>query len=112
MKIAVTSKGKDVESELDSVFGRCSYFIFADVEGDKIENIEAVKNEFSDQSGGVGMSTAKMVAEKGAEVIIANNVGPRAISVLEQFKIKIFRGKGTVKGTIKSYSSGKLEELK
>jgi predicted Fe-Mo cluster-binding NifX family protein len=112
MKIAVTAKGKEIESEVDSVFGRCSYFIFADVDGDNIENVEAVKNEFSDQTGGVGISTAKLVAEKGAKVIIANNVGPRAVSVLEQFKIKIYSGKGSVKDTIKSFSSGKLEEFK
>lgn len=44
MKIAIGSTGKDINSNVDVVFGRCPFFIIAEVEDKKIVRIEAIEN--------------------------------------------------------------------
>ena len=44
MKIAVSAAGNTLDSLVDPRFGRCAYFIIADVEGNEIKNVEAVEN--------------------------------------------------------------------
>ena len=39
MKIAVSSKDKDINSEIDDIFGRCPYFIIAEIEGKEIKKV-------------------------------------------------------------------------
>jgi predicted Fe-Mo cluster-binding NifX family protein len=112
MKIAVSSMGKDIEDKISDVFGRCPYFIIAEIEGKKIKGIEAVKNESIDQMGGAGISTARLVADKNVNAVITGNVGPRALDVLRQFNIEIYSYDGTVKTALQTFVDGKIEKLK
>jgi predicted Fe-Mo cluster-binding NifX family protein len=96
MRIAISSTGKTINDEISEVFGRCPYFLI--VENKKI--IEIIKNESVNQRGGAGISASKLMAEKKIDIVISNNVGPRALDVLEQFKIKIVLKKGTVEKAI------------
>ncbi len=96
MKIAISAAKDNIDSNISDVFGRCPYFIFLD-----ISNMEIVKNIYSEQAGGAGMSAAKLVVEKGAEAVLTNNVGPRALDVLKQFNIKIIEGSGNIKDALK-----------
>ena len=62
MKIAVTSKGVDLDSEVDPRFGRAAYILVVDSETlsfDALDNKENV-NAFK----GAGIQAAKMVSEK------------------------------------------------
>ena len=52
MKIAISSSGKDLDSQIDPRFGRCQYFIFIDSETMKFEVSE---NEGLMASGGAGV---------------------------------------------------------
>ena len=94
MKIAISSIDKNIESNVSDVFGRCPYFIIAEIKDDKIEKTEAIKNESTDQMSGAGISTAQLMAEKDVNVVITGNVGPRALDVLKQFNIGIYFGEG------------------
>ncbi len=40
MKIAISSEGKELDSNCSSMFGRCSYFIIAETNGENIKKIE------------------------------------------------------------------------
>ena len=91
MKVVVTSMGKDTDSEVSSVFARCPYFIFAEIENKKIKKTEAIKNESARQIGGAGISAAQRVAEKKVNSVITGNIGPRASMVLSRFNIKVYR---------------------
>lgn len=103
MKIAVSSKGKNLESEVDEMFGRCPYFAIAEIEGKKIKSVEFAKNSSALKSGGAGVSAAQFVAGKGAQAVVAGSIGPRAAEVFKQFDIKTVPFKGTVKDALHKF---------
>ena len=111
MKVIISSTGKDLESSVSNVFGRCPYFIIVEVKGSKIIDFKAIDNISANQVGGAGISAAQAVAEKGAEAVITGNVGPRASDVLKQFKIKVYAGTGTVKNAVQLLIKGKLKVI-
>ncbi len=111
MKIAISSTGKDLESEVDARFGRCSYFLIVDVENNQIKNFEAIENTAKAQMGGAGMTSGEIVAKQGVDAVITFNLGPRAFSVFEQFGIKIYQGEGKIKNVIQDFLDKKLKKL-
>jgi predicted Fe-Mo cluster-binding NifX family protein len=112
MKVAVSSIGKGLESKVSTVFGRCPYFIIAEIEGRKIQKIEAVENMSAGQKGGAGISAAREVAERGAKSVITGNLGPRASDVFKQFGIEAYKGSGSVKEALEEFMAGTLEKIK
>ena len=96
-KVAISSTGKDLDSKVDAVFGRCSYFIVAEIKDKKIVNFEAMKNENTERLSGAGVCTAQSVAEKNVSLVITGNIGPRALNILNQFNIKIHKDSGIIK---------------
>lgn len=111
MKIAVSSTGKELDSDVSNVFGRCPYFIIVEVEDKKVTKIEAIENISAKQMGGAGISAAQTVAEKGVKAVIAGNIGPRASDVLRQFNIEVYNGSGAVKEALQKFIDGKLERI-
>lgn len=106
MKLAITSKGKEMSSETDPRFGRCGYFIIVDIE---TMEFEAIENASAMASGGAGPQAAQTVSKTGAEVIITGNVGPNAHQSLEAAGIEIITGSsGTVSDMIERYKNGEL----
>jgi len=111
MKIAVSSTDKNIKSNVSDVFGRCPYFIVAEIKNDKIEKTEAIKNESTEQMSGAGISTAQLMAEKNVNVVITVNIGPRALDVLDQFNIEIYSGQGVVKDVLQEFIDKKLKKI-
>lgn len=111
MKIAVSSTGKDMNSQIDVRFGRCPYFIIVDIENNEIKGTEAIENVSATQMGGAGITAAQLVADKGAKVVITGNMGPRAFSVFEQLGIEVFQGTGTVKEAVEMFKKGELTKV-
>lgn len=100
MKIAFTSTGTELDSQLDSSFGRCKYFVIWDSETNETTHFDNQAN--AAQAHGVGPKAAALVVESGAELVIAGNMpGNNAMNVLEKASIKIFVPNST----------GKLTEL-
>ena len=109
MKIAISSKEKDLNGEVDSVFGRCPYFLIVEIENKKIQGFETIENTSAEQAGGAGISAAQTVAEKNVNAVITGNIGPRALDVLNQFNIKIYDGSGSINEVLQKFIDGKLE---
>jgi len=108
MKIAISSMGEDLDSQIDPRFGRCQYFILVDPE---TLAFEAVGNEGLMASGGAGVQAAQLIAQRGATVLITGNLGPNAESALSASGIKIYLASGgTVKDVIQGYKTGSLRE--
>ena len=110
MKIALSSSGRDINSNISEVFGRCPYFLIVEIEDNKIKELKAIKNTSANQAGGAGISVAQMVAEKKVSAVIAGAVGPKALEVLKQFDIRVYRSTGLVKEVIQKFIERKLEE--
>jgi predicted Fe-Mo cluster-binding NifX family protein len=111
MKIAISSTGNNLESEVDARFGRCNYFLIIEIENKKIKNFKAIKNIAKDQMGGAGITSGEIVAKEKVNAIITVNLGPRAFSVFEQFGIKIYQGNGKIKEVIQKFLEEKLKEI-
>ena len=111
MKIAISSKEKDLNGEVDSVFGRCPYFLVVEIKNKKIQGFKAVENISAEQVGGAGISAAQTVAEKDVDAVISGNIGPRALDVLRQFNIKIYNGSGSIDKVLQKFIDGKLETI-
>ena len=109
MKIAISSKEKDLNSEVDNAFGRCPYFLVVEIENEKIQGFEAVENISAEQVGGAGISAAQTIVEKDVDAVISGNIGPRALDVLKQFNIKIYNGSGKVSEVLQKFIDKKLE---
>lgn len=107
MKIAITSKGTDLDSEVDPRFGRASYFLIVDSETfdfevlDNKTNVNALK--------GAGIQAASMVSDKGAEVLLTGFCGPNAFKTLKAAGIGVAdNAGGSVRDAVQAYLDGKL----
>ncbi|MDP3027642.1 MAG: NifB/NifX family molybdenum-iron cluster-binding protein, partial [Nanoarchaeota archaeon] len=103
--------GNNLESEVDARFGRCNYFLIVEIENKKIKDFKAIENTGKDQMGGAGITAGEILAKQQVDAIITVNLGPRAFSVFEQFKIKIYQGEGKVKEVIQKFLDGKLKQI-
>lgn len=107
MKIAVSSNGKDLDSQIDPRFGRCAYFIIAETDDMRFE---AFDNESIALGGGAGIQSAQFVASKGAVVVITGNCGPNAVKALSAARVEIYLGQsGTVRESIEKYMKGNMK---
>jgi len=109
LKIAITSQGDKLSSEVDPRFGRCLYFLIGDTE---TESFEAVENPAISAGGGAGIQASQLVLDKGVEAVISGNVGPNAFRTLQGAGIKIYgSAPGTVEQSLKLFKEGKLQDL-
>ncbi|MBA7626934.1 hypothetical protein ES703_34394 [subsurface metagenome] len=108
MKIAVTSTGKTLDSQVDQRFGRTAYFIAVDTE---TMDFSVIENESAAAAGGAGISSGKVVIDAGAESVLTGNCGPNAERTLTAAGIKLYTGvTGTVAEAIELFKGGKLTE--
>ncbi len=108
MKIAVTAKGKDINSEVDPRFGRAAYILIIDSE---TLELEAVNN--SDNANafkGAGIQAASMISNKKAKVLLTGFCGPKAFDVLKAAKIKVADNiSGVVKDAVLKFNNGEVK---
>ena len=107
MKIAVTSAGTDLDSQVDPRFGRAAYILIVDSDSfdfevlDNKENVNAFK--------GAGIQAASTVSSKGTEVLLTGFCGPNAFKAMNAAKIgEANDAKGTVREAVQAYLDGKM----
>jgi predicted Fe-Mo cluster-binding NifX family protein len=107
MKIAVTSKGETLDSEVDPRFGRAAFILVVDSESfefevlDNSENVNAFK--------GAGIQAASMVGEKGAQALLTGFCGPNAFKTLKAAGVQVANDiSGTVKDAVSAFNSGSV----
>ncbi|HBI27386.1 MAG: NifB/NifX family molybdenum-iron cluster-binding protein [Syntrophaceticus sp.] len=109
MKIGVSATGKDLESLMDSRFGRCNYFILVDPD---TEEFEAMDNPGVSAGGGAGIQAAQAVMKQGAEAVITGHCGPNAFDVLAAGGIKIYQAsEKSIEEVLDLYKKGELKEV-
>ncbi len=106
MKIAITSTGKTLDSQVDPRFGRAACFIIIDTE---TTDFSVIENESAAASGGAGISSAKAVIDAGAQAVLTGNCGPNAERTLTAAGVKLYTGvTGTVAEAIEHFKNGRL----
>lgn len=111
MKIAVPVKNNNgFDSEVNKHFGRSPYF--AIVDPDKNE-VDIIKNQAANASGGAGVSAAQLVADRGVEVLLSASVGPKAYTALSSGNIKIYtiENYGSLNQAVESFENEELTQL-
>ncbi len=106
MKLAVAASGNNLDAQVDPRFGRCAWFVIVDSD---TMAFEAVQNPGAMAGGGAGIQAAQVVASKGAQVVVAGNMGPNAYQALSAAGIQVlpFAG-GTVRQAVEAMKSGTL----
>jgi predicted Fe-Mo cluster-binding NifX family protein len=106
MKVVVTANGRDLDASVSPIFGRCPAYLFVDTE---TMQFEAVENPALGAPGGAGIQAAQFVVERGAQVVVAGNVGPNAFGVFRAGGIPVYLFKGgTVQQAVEAYKGGRL----
>lgn len=107
MKVAISSSGTTLESNVDPRFGRCPYFIIYDTDSGIFSYIE---NQERQATEGGGIKVAQMILNMKVDSVITGNIGPNAYGVLSAALIEVYSGvSGTVKNAINRFKNGELE---
>ncbi len=107
MKIAITSTGKELTSEMDQYFGRALNFLM--VNQDTMD-FEVVKNNSVGLLQGAGIQAGKIIVDNKVDVVITGNCGPKAFNVLNTAGIEVITGaKGRIMDVIEDYKKGNLK---
>jgi len=108
MRLAITSTGKELDSNLDPRFGRAAYFIVVDPETMAFEVVENSQNLNLPQ--GAGIQAGKTIVDNKVDALITGHCGPKAFKVLRSAGVKIVTGAGgTVADAIAQFNRGDLE---
>lgn len=110
MKIAVCSKGNDLNSLCDERFGRCETFVVFDTE---TKESFAIDNEAKNEGAGAGGKAVKILADNKVDVVLAPELGPKANEAIKAFEIEAYRTIANLTGEeqIKNFQEGKLEKF-
>ena len=107
MKLAVTAKGPELDSEVDPRFGRAKYILVVDEDTLAFEAVDNSAN--ANAFKGAGIQAATMISGKGAEVLLTGYCGPKAFQILEAAEIKVASdGAGTVRQALAAPREGTL----
>jgi predicted Fe-Mo cluster-binding NifX family protein len=110
MRIAVSANDNNgLESQVSPHFGRCPYFVLADVDGQEIGSVRTMSNPHYNhhQPGQV----PAFIQSQGVDVMLTGGMGGRALGFFRSSGIQPVTGAaGTVKDALQQYLNGELSE--
>jgi predicted Fe-Mo cluster-binding NifX family protein len=86
MKVAITSTGNSLESNLDSRFGRCAYFVIYDTESG---SIEFIPNQNKENVEGAGPASVQLVASRDVKKVVSGEFGAKVKSIFDSLQIQL-----------------------
>ncbi len=109
MKVAVSAAEPSLESQVDSRFGRCPWYVIVDTED---LSFEAIVNPSGSVGSGAGIQAGRLMSEKSVKYVLTGNCGPNAYRTLNAAGIGVIVGcKGTVAEVTAQFTDGKLETV-
>ena len=106
MNICLTAIANTLNSQIDSRFGRCNYFIILDPEK---ANFKPIKNELTEASERAGVLAVQVLVDNKVKHVITGNVGSRAMQALKNAGIEVsIERHTTIKAAIENFRSGKI----
>jgi len=109
MKIGIpVVNEKGLDSTLSEHFGRTPFYIFVEVENNKIDKYNLVRNPFEQHDPG---QIPLWVKENDVDTMIVKGIGSRAIGFFSDLGITVVKATGdNVKVCIEDYLSGKTDD--
>lgn len=106
-KIAFSTSGTGLASEVDLRFGRASGFLVYDLTDESVQLLENRQARNAEQ--GAGIQAAETVVRAGVDTLVTGHCGPKAFKVLDAAGIAVFNGAcGTVYESLEALQAGKL----
>ncbi len=111
MKIAITTQGKDLDSQLDPRFGRAKSLLVVDTETNQFQAYDNTVN--LNASSGAGIQTAQNIANHDVEAVITSNIGPNAVKTLNAASVLVYLAdqSQSAKQALQDFKSGDLEQI-
>lgn len=110
MKVAITSRGSDLEAEFDPRFGRARFFILMDTDNGLFTAHDNARN--FDLVGRAGVSAARDMVRLRVDALITEKVGPRTFAALQAGNTDIYVGaSGQVRNAVAQFKRGELERI-
>ncbi|MBN2225921.1 MAG: NifB/NifX family molybdenum-iron cluster-binding protein [candidate division Zixibacteria bacterium] len=108
MKIAISSQGETLNSQVDPRFGRAKCFIIYDTD---TGNFAVVSNDQNlNAAQGAGIQAAQNVVRQQVDLVVSGNLGPKAYATLSAAGVKTaLWAEGTVADAVKLVVENKLE---
>lgn len=110
MKIAISLESdQGLQSKVSGHFGRCPYFLFADLEQEEVKRVEVVENpHFQEHRPG---QVPGFIKQHGAQVMISGGIGRRARSFFSDMGVQTAVGaQGSAAQALEQYLQGELPE--
>ncbi|MGE5680223.1 MAG: NifB/NifX family molybdenum-iron cluster-binding protein [Bacillota bacterium] len=103
MKIAVPTTHNNL---VDSHFGHCEFFTVFTIENKEIQSAEIIK---SPEGCGCKSNIASVLNQMGVNYLLAGNMGPGAVNVLNYNGIDVIRGcEGDVINLVSKFIKGEI----
>lgn len=84
MRIAISSKNDNINSEMSEKAGRSPYYLI--FEDNNL--VESIKNPFATGGGGAGFGVIQMLSNKNVDMIISGDFGPNLLTALKEKNMK------------------------
>lgn len=97
MKVGIASTGQTLDAPISERFGRCPYFLV--VESDSL-SFEVIANPAETMPGGAGPAAVQELANRGVNVAIAGEFGPKAKHALDLAGIRSVTSSGRVRDAL------------
>ncbi len=108
MKIAITSKGTNLDAQVDPRFGRAAYIIVVETETLAFEVIDNAENKNAFK--GAGIQAASSICDKGAKVLLTGFCGPNAFKTLNAAEVRVANdATGTIQDAIDQFKAGNFK---
>ena len=89
MKVAVSSEGPGLESQVDPRFGRAGGFVIVDMETMQTDYVDNGASQAAAQ--GAGIQTAERLAGLGVQAVMSGYVGPKAFTALKAAGLDVYQ---------------------
>ncbi|MCP4600426.1 MAG: P-loop NTPase [Proteobacteria bacterium] len=101
---------KGLDGQVSGHFGRCAFYVVAEIDGDKLLNARVEENiHFGNHQPG---QMPVFIRDLGADVILAGGMGPRAIDMFQGFGIEVATGAvGNVGRVLDAYLRGEIKGI-
>lgn len=92
LRIAIPVTGQDgLHSKLSRHIGKTPYYVFVDMEDNKLKSWDVVQNPAADLERKKGVKTAEYLEEKGVNVVIVQDIGEGPFHKFHDSLIRILK---------------------